>query len=328
MNARFPVTRLRRLRRTEGMRQLVRETRLHPSMLVMPLFICEGQNVVEPIGSMPGQNRYSVDRAALEAAACHEQGIGGVLLFGIPAQKDTEGTEAFRDDGITQRAIRAIKEKSDIPIIADVCLCEYMSHGHCGIVCGESVDNDATLPLLARTAVSLARAGADIVAPSDMMDGRVAAIRSALDKEGFSEIPIMSYSAKHASAFYGPFRDAAGSAPGFGDRRGYQMDPANGQEAMREMEQDMIEGADMLLVKPALPCLDLIRQAADSFGVPLAAYQVSGEYSMIKAAAAANMLDERRAVLETMTALARAGAGILITYYAREVARWLKEESR
>ena len=316
--------RFRRLRRSQALRDLVRETRLSPQGFVYPLFVTHGDNVRREIESMPGQYQLSLDMLDAEAEELRSLGIPAVLLFGLPASKDDAGSEAYDPDGIVQRAIRTLKQAApDLAVITDVCLCEYTSHGHCGVVVDGEVDNDQTLPLLARTAVSHAQAGADIVAPSDMMDGRVAAIRVALDEAGFAATPIMSYAAKQASAFYGPFRVAAGSAPQFGDRRGYQMDPANAREAMREIEADIEEGADIVMVKPALPNLDLIARARERFDLPLAAYNVSGEYAMVKAAAAAGYLDERLATLEVLTAIRRAGADIIITYHAKEAARWL-----
>jgi porphobilinogen synthase len=323
-----PSVRLRRLRRTPAMRALVRETRLHPSMLVAPLFVRPGRGVREPIASMPGVARWSPDEAAGEAARLAELGVGGVILFGLPETKDAIGSHASIDDGIVQETFGRIRAL-DLPLvtIADTCLCEYTDHGHCGPLSADgSVDNDAALVRLAETAVSQARAGADIVAPSAMMDGQVAAIRSALDAEGFTDTAIMAYAAKHASAFYGPFREAADSAPAFGDRRTYQMDPANGREAIREMTLDVEEGADILLVKPALPGLDLIAAAHERFDLPIAAYQVSGEYAMLMAAAERGWLDGRRAMTEAVTAIARAGAGIVITYAAAELATWLRDE--
>jgi porphobilinogen synthase len=321
----FPQTRLRRLRATRALRGLVRETRLEPSDFVHPMFVAAGLDRREPIAAMPGVDRLSIAHAVADAREALELGIPAVLLFGIPAAKDEEGSGAWDDEGIVQLATRAIKEAHpELLVIADLCLCEYTSHGHCGVVApGGRVDNDATLELLARTAVSQARAGADIVAPSDMMDGRVGAIREALDDEGFAQTPIMAYSAKFASAFYGPFREAADSAPAFGDRRSYQMDPANGDEALREAQLDVDEGADIIMVKPALPYLDLVRRIKQETSMPLAAYNVSGEYAMIKAAAAAGYLDERATVLETLTGIRRAGADIIITYHAKEAARWL-----
>jgi porphobilinogen synthase len=323
----LPV-RLRRLRRTPALRALVRETRLHPSMLVAPLFIQPGVSRRDPIGSMPGQARLSPDLAATEVARLAELGIGGVILFGLPQAKDAIGTEASDDDGIVQDAFRRIRAL-ELPLatIADTCLCEYTDHGHCGPLAADgSVDNDAALVRLAETAVAQARAGADIVAPSAMIDGQVAAIRAALDAEGFEETAIMAYASKHASAFYGPFREAADSAPAFGDRRGYQMDPANGREALREMDLDVAEGADILLVKPAMPGLDLIAAARDRFDLPIAAYQVSGEFAMIAAAAERGWLDGRRAMTEAVTGIVRAGAGIVITYAAADLATWLRDE--
>jgi porphobilinogen synthase len=318
----------RRLRRTPALRALVRETRLHPSMLVAPLFLRPGYAVREPIGSMPGQARMSPELAAEEAARLAGLGIGGVLIFGLPQAKDPQGSEASADEGMVQDALQRVRALG-LPLvtIADTCLCEYTDHGHCGPLAADgSVDNDAALVRLAETAVSQARAGADIVAPSAMMDGQVAAIRSALDDAGFQQVAIMAYAAKHASAFYGPFREAADSAPSFGDRRGYQMDPANGREALREMMLDVAEGADILLVKPALPALDLVAAARARFDLPIAAYQVSGEYAMLAAAAERGWLDRRRATLEAVTAIVRAGAGIVITYAAGDTATWLRDE--
>ncbi len=316
--------RLRRLRRSQALRDLVRETRLSPQGFVYPLFVAHGDNVRREIESMPGQYQLSLDQLPAEAEELRSLGIPAVLLFGLPESKDDAGSEAYDPEGIVQSAVRTLKQAApDLAVITDVCLCEYTSHGHCGVVVDGEVDNDQTLPLLSRTAVSHAQAGADIVAPSDMMDGRVAAIRQALDEAGFAATPIMSYAAKQASAFYGPFRVAADSSPQFGDRRGYQMDPANAREAMREIEADVEEGADIVIVKPALPNLDLIARARDRFDLPLAAYNVSGEYAMVKAAAAAGYLDERLATLELLTAIRRAGADIIITYHAKEAARWL-----
>jgi porphobilinogen synthase len=318
----------RRLRRTPALRALVRETRLHPSMLVAPLFVRPGVGVREPIDSMPGQARLSADLAAEEAAHLAELGVGGVILFGLPDAKDPFGSESSDDDGIVQAAFRRIRAL-ELPLvtIADTCLCEYTDHGHCGVLAPDgSVDNDATLARLAETAVSQARSGADVVAPSAMMDGQVAAIRAALDGAGFEATAIMAYAAKHASAFYGPFREAADSAPAFGDRRAYQMDAANGREAIREMSLDVEEGADILLVKPAMPALDLVAAARARFDVPIAAYQVSGEFAMIAAAAERGWLDGRRATLESVTAIVRAGARIVITYAAADIADWLRDE--
>jgi porphobilinogen synthase len=323
----FPQTRLRRLRSTRALRGLVRETRLEPADFVYPMFVAHGIDRREPIEAMPGIDRLSIAHAVAEAGEAAQLGIPAVLLFGLPAVKDEEGSGAWDDEGIVQLATRAIKEAHpDLLVITDLCLCEYTSHGHCGVVRAETgtVDNDATLELLARTAVSQARAGADVIAPSDMMDGRVGFIRTALDEDGLTETPILAYSAKFASAFYGPFREAADSAPAFGDRRAYQMDPANGDEAVREAKLDAEEGADILMVKPALPYLDLIRRIKDETAMPLAAYNVSGEYAMVKAAAAAGYLDERATVLETLTSIRRAGADIVITYHAKEAAQWLQ----
>lgn len=324
-----PLTiRPRRLRRTSALRALVRETRLHPAMLVAPLFVRPGTGIREPIASMPGVARLSPDVAADEAARLVALGVGGIILFGLPEAKDPVGSEASADDGIVQDAFQRIRAL-ELPLvtIADTCLCEYTDHGHCGPLASDgSVDNDAALARLAETAVSQARAGADIVAPSAMMDGQVAAIRVALDAEGFSQTAIMAYAAKHASAFYGPFREAADSAPAFGDRRGYQMDPANGREGLREMALDVVEGADILLVKPALPSLDLVAAAHARFDLPIAAYQVSGEYAMVAAAAERGWLDGRRAMTEAITAIVRAGAGIVITYAAADLAIWFREE--
>jgi porphobilinogen synthase len=322
----FPQTRLRRLRATRALRGLVRETRLTAADFVYPMFVAHGIDRREPIDAMPGVDRLSIAHAVAEAGEAAAMGIPGVLLFGLPAAKDEEGSGAWDDEGIVQLATRAIKEAHpDLLVITDLCLCEYTSHGHCGVLRPDGyVDNDATLELLNRTAVSQARAGADMIAPSDMMDGRVGTIRRALDDDGLTETPILAYSAKFASAFYGPFREAADSTPAFGDRRGYQMDSANGEEAVREARLDVEEGADMLMVKPALPYLDVIRRVKDATAMPLAAYNVSGEYSMLKAAVAAGYLDERTAVLETLTSIRRAGADIVITYHAKEAAQWLQ----
>jgi porphobilinogen synthase len=322
----FPQTRLRRLRSTRALRGLVRETRLEPADFVYPMFVAHGLDRREPIEAMPGVDRLSIDHAVAEAKEAAELGIAAVLIFGIPAAKDEEGSGAWDEEGIVQLATRAIKEA--VPqtlVITDLCLCEYTSHGHCGVLRPDgTVDNDQTLELLSRTAVAQAQAGADLVAPSDMMDGRVGAIRQALDEEGFSGTPILAYSAKFASAFYGPFREAADSTPAFGDRRGYQMDPANGDEALREARLDVEEGADIVMVKPALPYLDVIRRVKDQTGMPVAAYNVSGEYAMVKTAAAAGYLDERATVLEALTSIRRAGADIVITYHAKDAARWLQ----
>jgi porphobilinogen synthase len=326
----FPQTRLRRLRRTESLRALVRETSIAPGDLIYPLFLCPGEGVRRPVGAMPGVFNLSIDEAVREAEEAARLGLGGLLLFGLPAAKDEQGSGAYDDGGIVQQGLRALKASpasKKLVIIADVCLCEYTSHGHCGMIVeardGFDVDNDATLALLARTAVSQARAGADIVAPSDMMDGRVGAIRSALDNEGFEQTPILSYASKFASAFYGPFREAAGSAPQFGDRKSYQMDGANLREAMREIALDIDEGADMILMKPAMPYLDVIRSAREQFGVPIGAYQVSGEYSMLQAAFERGWLDRDRATLESLISIRRAGAGFIVTYFAKEAARLL-----
>jgi len=322
----FPQTRMRRLRATHALRGLVRETHLSPADFVYPMFVAHGIDRQEPIEAMPGIDRLSIAHAVEEAGEAAALGIPAVLLFGIPATKDDEGSGAWDDEGIVQLATRAIKEAHpDLIVITDLCLCEYTGHGHCGVVRPDgTVDNDATLELLARAATSQARAGADIIGPSDMMDGRVGAIRAALDEEGHAGVPILSYSAKFASAFYGPFREAADSTPAFGDRRSYQMDPANGDEALRETRLDVEEGADIVMVKPALAYLDLIRRVKDETGMPLAAYNVSGEYAMLKAAAAAGYLDEHAAVLEALTSIRRAGADIVITYHAKEAARWLR----
>jgi porphobilinogen synthase len=321
----FPQTRLRRLRANRALRGLVRETRLQAADLVYPMFVAHGLDRREPIEAMPGIDRLSIAHAVAEAGEAQALGIPAVLLFGLPAAKDEEGSGAWDDEGVVQLATRAIKEAHpELLVITDLCLCEYTSHGHCGVLRSDGVvDNDATLELLSRTAVSQARAGADLIAPSDMMDGRVGLIRSALDEEGHSETPIMAYSAKFASAFYGPFREAADSTPAHGDRRGYQMDPANGEEAVREARFDVEEGADIVMVKPALPYLDVIRAIKDETQMPVAAYNVSGEYSMLKAAGAAGYLDERSAVLEALTSIRRAGADIVITYHAKEAALWL-----
>jgi porphobilinogen synthase len=320
----FPVQRMRRLRSSETIRRLVREARLEPSQFVLPLFVCPGEGVRKEIGSMPGVAQLSIDNLVRECQGCSQLGLGGVILFGIPEEKDEMASGAYAEHGITQRAIRAVKrEVSGLLVITDVCNCEYTSHGHCGQVKNGDVENDATLEWLGKTAVSHARAGADIVAPSDMMDGRVAAIRKALDQAGHSNTPILSYAAKYASVFYGPFREAAESAPQFGDRRSYQMDPANGREAMREIELDLEEGADMILVKPAMPYLDIVREARARFDVPLGAYQVSGEFSMIVAAAQNGWLDLDRAIIESLTGIRRAGADFIFTYFARRAAELL-----
>jgi porphobilinogen synthase len=322
----FPATRLRRLRKTGVLRDMVRETELSPKQLVLPLFIQLGEDARTPIEAMPGIDRLSIAHAVEEAGEAHALGVPAVLLFGIPADKDEQGSGAYDDEGVVQLATQALKDAHpDLIVITDVCLCEYTSHGHCGVVLDDGqVDNDQTLELLAATAVSHARAGADVVAPSDMMDGRVGALRARLDAEGHSDLPIMAYSAKYASAFYGPFREAAGSTPAFGDRRSYQLDPANAEEGVREALLDVEEGADVVMVKPALPYLDVIRRVKEATRLPIAAYNVSGEYAMIKAAAAAGYLDERAAVLESLIGIRRAGADIVITYHAKDVARWLR----
>lgn len=318
------IERPRRLRRTESIRALVRETKLSPDDFVYPLFVCEGEGVRRAIASMPGSFNLSIDELVKEVEAARRAGVRSVILFGVPDQKDASGSQAYAEDGITQRAIRAVKrEVKDTLVIADNCLCEYTDHGHCGLIEDGEVLNDPSLDLLARTAVSQAEAGADIIAPSNMMDGFVAAIREALDEAGFQHLPIMSYAVKYASGFYGPFREAAGSAPQFGDRRGYQMDPANAREAIREAELDYEQGADILMVKPALPYLDIIRAVRERFELPVAAYQVSGEYAMIKAAAKLGWIDEERVVLESLTSIKRAGADIILTYFAREMAERL-----
>ena len=318
--------RFRRLRRDERIRSLMQETRLHPKDFIYPIFVIEGQNCKNPVESMPGIFQYSIDRLDEILEQVQAADIGGIMLFGIPAHKDPEGSQAYAKDGVTQRAVRYIKQNyPQIYIVVDVCLCEYTSHGHCGMVCGEEILNDETLPYLVKRAVSLVEAGADMVAPSDMMDGRVAAIREGLDQAGFIQTPIMAYSAKFASAYYGPFRDAAQSAPGFGDRKSYQMDCANGQEALREIRADIEEGADIVMVKPALAYLDVLKEAAMTFDMPLAVYNVSGEYAMVKAAAAKGWIDERKIVLENLTAMKRAGARIIITYHALDAARWMAD---
>jgi len=326
----FPVTRMRRLRRSESLRALVRETALEPGDLIYPLFLCPGEGVRRDVGSMPGVFNLSIDEAVREAEEAARLGLGGLLLFGLPEAKDEQGSGAWDDNGIVQRGLRALKQSPaarKLVLIADVCLCEYTSHGHCGVVVetrdGFEVDNDSSVDLLAQTAASLARAGADVVAPSDMMDGRVGAIRRALDDEGCEDTPILSYASKFASAFYGPFREAAGSAPQFGDRKSYQMDGANLREALREISLDLEEGADMILMKPAMPYLDVIRAARERFDAPIGAYQVSGEYSMLQAAFQKGWLDHDRAILESLLSIRRAGAGFIVTYFAKEAARLL-----
>jgi porphobilinogen synthase len=322
----FPVYRPRRLRESPLMRSMVRETSLRIDDFVYPLFAVHGRGVREPISSMPGQYRLSIDELLKECKDAASMGIPAVLLFGLPRDKDPRGTEAYSEDGIIQQAVRAVKDTiPDLLVITDVCLCEYTSHGHCGVVEDGRIKNDPTLELIARTAVSHAEAGADLIAPSDMMDGRVAAIREGLDESGFPETPIMAYSAKYASAFYGPFREAADSTPQFGDRRSYQMDPANVMEAMREVALDVDEGADIVMVKPALPYLDVIARVKGEFGLPVAAYSVSGEYAMLKAAGQLGWLDEDRAVLEALTGIRRAGADIIITYFAKDAARLIEQ---
>ena len=320
-SAQFPIRRMRRLRRTAALRRLVAETHVVPSQLVWPQFVVHGEGVRRPIATLPGVAQLSVDQLVKDAERAASLGLGGVILFGIPATKDATGSEAHDDQGIVQQAIRAVKRAvPDLLVIGDVCLCEYTDHGHCGVIRDGDVDNDSSVYLLGKIAVMQARAGVDLVAPSDMLDGRVAGIRKALDAGGFSHVPIMSYAAKFASAFYGPFREAAGSTPQFGDRQTYQMAVANGDEAMKEIQLDLDEGADIVMVKPAGPCLDLIRRAKDRFGSPLGAYQVSGEYAMIKAAAERGMIDEQRAMWESVTAIRRAGADIILTYFAPDLA--------
>ena len=317
--------RFRRLRRDERIRSMMQETRLHPKNFIYPVFVTEGEKIKNPVASMPGVFQYSVDRLDEILEQIKEAAIGGIMLFGIPQHKDPQGSQAYAADGVTRRAVRFIKEHyPEIYIVVDVCLCEYTSHGHCGIVCGNEILNDETLPYLVKMAVSLVEVGADMVAPSDMMDGRIAAIRKGLDEAGFTQVPIMAYSAKFASAYYGPFREAAHSAPEFGDRRSYQMDCANGQEALREIGADIEEGADIVMVKPALAYLDVLREAALTFDMPLAVYNVSGEYAMVKAAAANGWIDERRVVMENLTAMKRAGARVIITYHALDAVRWIE----
>lgn len=324
----FPQNRLRRLRRTATWRRMLRETVLSANDFVYPMFVVHGDNISNPVASMPGVAQLSVDRLVQEASEVYDLGVPAVILFGLPKRKDAKGSEGYDSEGIVARAIRAIKsEVPDLLVWADVCLCEYTDHGHCGLVTASGeVDNDATLPLLARAALVFAQAGADAVAPSDMMDGRVGVIRQRLDDNNFTHIPIVSYAAKYASAYYGPFRDAADSAPAFGDRRGYQMDPANSDEALREVELDLEEGADIVMVKPAGPYLDVLWRVKEAFGAPTAAYQVSGEYALIKAAGEKGWVDERRTVLESLTGIKRAGADMILTYFAKDAARWLREE--
>ena len=323
----FPINRPRRLRISETMRRLVRETHLRADDLIQPLFVVPGQKIRREISSMPGQYHLSVDQIVAEAARIFDAGVPGIILFGITDTKDDVGSMAYNDDAEVQQAVRAIKQAvPKLLVITDVCLCEYTSHGHCGAISNGTVDNDATLKLLAKTAVSHAKAGADIVAPSDMMDGRVGAIRAALDREGFSNTAILSYAVKYASGYYGPFRDAVGSAPQFGDRNGYQMDPANAEEALREAKMDLDEGADMIMVKPGVAYLDILTKVKQAFNRVTAAYQVSGEYAMIEAAAQKNWIDRRRVVMETLVSFKRAGADFILTYYATEVAGWLKNQ--
>lgn len=320
----YPITRMRRLRRTPELRRLVRETSLEARNLIAPLFVVHGTGIKEEISSMPGQYRLSVDKLVEYCRLLEGLGVGGVILFGIPEHKDATGSEGYSDDGIVQRATRAIKaELPSFIVIADICMCEYTDHGHCGIIHEEEVVNDETIGYLCRQALSFARAGVDMVAPSDMMDGRILEMREALDAEGYEQMPIMSYAAKFSSAFYGPFRDAADSAPSFGDRRAYQMDPANGREALREIEEDIEEGADIVMVKPAMAYLDVIKEASQRFDHPIAAYQVSGEYAMIKAAARLGWIDEERIMMESLLAIRRAGASIILTYFAEDAARLL-----
>ncbi len=321
----FPIQRPRRLRRNEPLRRMVRETRLSDDDLIYPLFVCPGRTVRNEITSMPGCAQMSVDNIVRECHGLAELGIPATILFGIPESKDEVGSQASVEHGVVQQAIQAIKEERlDLVVITDVCLCEYTNHGHCGVIADGDVANDPTLDILAQEALSHARAGADIIAPSDMMDGRVAAIRRTLDEHDFAHIPILSYAAKYCSGFYGPFREAAESAPQFGDRRSYQMDPANAREALKEVALDIDEGADIVMVKPALPYLDIIRQVRDTFSVPVAAYNVSGEYAMVKAAANHGWLDEKRVVMELLTGIKRAGADLILTYHAKDAARWLK----
>jgi len=320
----FPTTRLRRLRRTDRLRSLIRETRLDLGDFVMPLFVCPGEDVVRPIEGLPAIAQRSIDELVVEAGVLSALGVPAVLLFGIPEEKDEEGSGAYDEDGIVHRALRELKSGfPDLVLATDACLCEYTSHGHCGVIRDGDVDNDASLDLLARTAVSHAEAGADAICPSDMMDGRIGAIRSALDEAGHEQIPVVSYAAKYASAFYGPFREAAESTPAFGDRRGYQLDPPNVREALRECELDVREGADALIVKPALPYLDVLRAVRERFDLPVGAYNVSGEYAMLKAAAASGWLEERQAALESLTAIKRAGADFVVSYWTKELAAWL-----
>ncbi len=321
----FPIDRPRRLRRTEALRGIVRETRLSTAGFIYPMFVCPGKNIRNEVSSMPGIYQQSPDKIVEECREVEQLGIPGIILFGLPDSKDARGTSSLAADGVVPKAIEAIRSaKLKLLVVTDVCLCEYTDHGHCGVIENQEVVNDATLELLAEQALTHVRAGADVVAPSDMMDGRVAAIRGKLDDHKFENIPIMSYAAKYCSGFYGPFREAAQSAPQFGDRRSYQMDPANAREALKEVEQDLSEGADIVMVKPALPYLDIIRMVRERFDVPVAAYNVSGEYSMVKAAAQNNWIEEKRVALEILTGIQRAGAGIILTYHAKDAARWLK----
>ncbi len=325
----FPTVRMRRMRKNENLRRLVRETRLSVDNLIMPLFVCPGKGIKKEILSMPGNYHLSIDKLVEECLEINKLAIPGIILFGIPKAKDNIGSDTWSDEGIIQQAVRILKKKvPDLLIITDICFCEYTSHGHCGVLKNGTVDNDATLKNLAKQAVSHARAGADMVAPSDMMDGRIAVIREALDGAGFQDIPIMAYSAKYASSFYGPFRDAADSTPQEGDRRGYQMDPANGDEALREAELDMMEGADILMIKPALSYLDIIYRVKNEFSMPVAAYNVSGEFSMVKAASARGMINEEKVMMEMLTSIKRAGADIILTYFAKDAARILARKER
>lgn len=325
---RFPVYRPRRFRRTENLRRMIRETSLCASQLIYPMFVMPGKGIKNPVQSMPEVFQFSVDQLLEELKSVVQLNLPGIILFGLPHEKDERGSEAYSQNGVIQEAVRAIKDKyPDLVVMTDVCLCEYTSHGHCGLLKGQEVDNDATLDVLAKVAVSHARAGADVVAPSDMMDGRVQMIRRALDENGHDKVGVVAYSAKYCSAFYGPFREAADSTPQFGDRRSYQMDPANSDEALREVALDIEEGADVVMVKPALPYLDVIRRIKDSFDWPVAAYNVSGEYAMIKAAAAQGWLDEKRVVMESLMAIRRAGADFILTYFAKDAARWLQDRA-
>jgi porphobilinogen synthase len=319
----FPVYRPRRMRRTKLLRRMIKETYVTPYDLVYPLFVIPGKGIKQEIGSMPGSYRFSVDKLVEEAKELEKLNINYIILFGIPETKDEVGSGGYSKDGIVQRAVKAVKDASNLVVITDVCMCEYTSHGHCGILKGQEVDNDATLEKLAEIALSQAQAGADIIAPSDMMDGRVEAIRTILDENGFEHIPILAYSAKYASGFYGPFREAAESTPQFGDRKSYQMDPANGREALREVMLDIQEGADMVMVKPAMPYLDIIKMVKEEFDYPVAAYQVSGEYAMIKAAGKLGWIDETRIMIESLTCIKRAGADIILTYFAKEISKLL-----